>query len=131
MSRTNRDLPVVMQGATAGYVRLCVIGAVTQTSGPIVWTPEGIPQLRPLGVTTHRRPVIHCLNCGKLRTDDSDWDPTGAGEFCSGRCEGDYYSKNSRRKLRGREAREAQRVCWRYHAVCGASPATGGVPPRR
>jgi hypothetical protein len=54
MSRNNRDLPVLMKGATAGYVRLFVIGAVTQTSGPIVWTHDGVPQLQSIGVTKHQ-----------------------------------------------------------------------------
>jgi hypothetical protein len=130
MSRNNRDVPVLMKGATAGYVRLFVIGAVTQTSGPIVWTHDGIPQLKSTGVTIHSGPVIQCLNCGKLRTDESDWDPTGYADFCSGKCERDYYSKNSRRKLRGPEARKAQRLFWRFHVVCGVSQPTGGLPPR-
>jgi hypothetical protein len=131
MSRNNRDLPVLMNGATAGYFRLFVIGAVTQTSGPIVWTHDGIPQLKSTGVTIHSRPVIQCLNCGKLRTDESDWDPTGNGEFCSGGCERDYYTKNSRRGLKGRQAREAQQPWWKYAVVCGISQVTGGPPPRR
>lgn len=131
MSRNNRDSSVLMKGATAGSVRLFVIGAVTQTSGPIVWTHDGLPQMKSTGVTIHSSPVIQCRNCGKLRTDESDWDPTGSGAFCSGKCEGNYYSKSSRRKLRGREAREAQRLFWRYHVVSGGSQATGGLPPRR
>jgi hypothetical protein len=109
MAQNIRNKPVMMNGATAGYIRLFITGAVTQGNYRISWTSEGIPQLELKGVIRHRCEVIHCLNCGKLRTDESDWAANQYGEFCSARCEADYYSKNSRRGLKGSKARAAQR----------------------
>jgi hypothetical protein len=131
MPRNNRNSPIIMNGATAGSFRLFVIGAVTQGNCQMVWTSEGIPQLQSRGFKTHSHPVDHCLNCGQLRTDEWGWGPNSEGGFCSLQCQRDFHSKNSRRRLKGRDAREAQRFFWRYDAVCGVNQATGELFPMR
>jgi hypothetical protein len=135
--RNDRELPVIVEGATGGCFRLFVVGAATQGNCQVVWTRERVPQLQNIGFKTHHQPVKHCLNCGQLRTDESGWGPDSEGDFCSLRCRADFSSKTSRRRktrqrrLGGAEAEKAQRTCWRYDVVRGVSQATGGLPPGR
>jgi hypothetical protein len=112
------------KGATPGWYRDYVIGAVTITSISGMRWVTGHPELQIAGYYAQQKPVIPCLNCGTLRTDDHPWwDPSSDLPFCSGDCERDFRSNSSRRHVRGQAAKEKAQYWWRLGAIyCPPTP---------